>query len=258
MTNPHGGYGWKRSLPDIRDQPFTAALMARLPTTVPAHRDDRGTKYMPPVYNQGQTSSCTGNGSGGALHYMRRKQGLSEFQPSRSFIYYNGRVGEDPITDNGSQVRSVIKGLAQYGACSEAEWAFDPTHINDKPADKCFFDAKTDLVTGYAAVPQDIDAIRACISSDTPVVFGFTVYPQFESDAMSRSGMMEMPGDSDAPLGGHCVLACGYSDNSKVVICRNSWGPDWGDGGFFYMGYDYVINSGLAADFWQIDVVTGR
>jgi hypothetical protein len=26
MTNPHGGYGWRRSLPDHRDAPFTAAL----------------------------------------------------------------------------------------------------------------------------------------------------------------------------------------------------------------------------------------
>jgi hypothetical protein len=26
MTNPHGGYGWRRSLPDYRDAPFTVAL----------------------------------------------------------------------------------------------------------------------------------------------------------------------------------------------------------------------------------------
>src|ERR1700682_1791556 len=133
MTSLHGGYGWKRSLPDFRDQPFTAALRARLSKTLPAHRDDRGTAFMPPVYNQGQTSSCCGNGTAGALHYMRRKQGLAEFAPSRMFIYWNGRDLEGSANvDGGAQVRDVIKATAALGACSEAEWTFDPAHINTR------------------------------------------------------------------------------------------------------------------------------
>jgi C1A family cysteine protease len=259
MTNPHGGYGWRRSLPDHRDAPFTAALMARLPTTLPAHRDDRGTKYMPPVYNQGQTSSCTGNGTAGALQYMRRKQGLADFVPSRMFIYYNGRAIDGTTSfDGGSQVRNVIKAVATQGACDETEWPFRTDQINMRPADKCYFDARTDLVTGYAAVPQNIDPFRACISDDKPIVFGFMVYSQFESDAMAQSGMLEMPDENAAPIGAHCVLACGFSDRSKVIICRNSWGKTWGDDGYFYMPYNYIVNPGLAADFWQIDLVTGR
>ena len=249
------GTGWKPQLPDIHDKVLSAARFGG--AVIPAHRDDRAS--MPPVYNQKNTNSCTGQGTAGALQYMRRKQGLEDFIPSRMFIYYNGRAMDGSQGfDGGSQVRNVIKSVATSGACSETDWTFDTSHINSRPTDKCYTDAKTDLVTSYAAVPQDIDAIRACLAHDIPIVFGFSIYSQFESDAMAQSGMLEMPGTFSIQLGGHCVVACGYSDKSKVVICRNSYGSDWGDKGYFYVPYSYVCNPGLAADFWQIDVVAGK
>ena len=255
QTLINGGTGWQRSLPDIRDKVLTAERFGSAP--IPSHRDDRAA--MPPVYNQLRTNSCCGNGTAGALQYMRRKEGLEDFIPSRMFIYYNGRAMDGSEGhDGGSQVRNVIKSVATSGACAETEWTFDTNHINSKPTDKCYYDAKTDLVTSYASVPQDIDAIRACIANDIPVVFGFSIYSQFESDAMAQTGMLEMPGPFSIQLGGHCVVACGYSDKSKVVIVRNSWGKSWGDSGYMYFPYDYLVNPRLCADFWQIDVVTGK
>ena len=47
---------------------------------------------MPPVYDQGQLGSCTGNAIAGAMEYERDRQGLSDFVPSRLFIYYNERA----------------------------------------------------------------------------------------------------------------------------------------------------------------------
>ena len=52
-------------------------------------------------------------------------------------------------------------------------------------------------------------------------------------------------------LGGHAVVAVGYDDFKACLIVRNSWGPSWGDKGYFYLPYDYITPS-FAADFWQI------
>lgn len=30
---------------------------------------------------------------------------------------------------------------------------------------------------------------------------------------------------------GHAVVMVGYDESQRVWIMRNSWGPDWGDGG---------------------------
>ena len=39
----------------------------------------------------------------------------------------------------------------------------------------------------------------------------------------------------------------------NVFIVRNSWGADWGDNGYCYMPYDYVMNPDLnLGDCWMI------
>ena len=37
--------------------------------------------------------------------------------------------------------------------------------------------------------------------------------------------------------GGHCVEIVGYNDAQGCWICKNSWGTNWGEGGFFRIAY---------------------
>lgn len=39
------------------------------------------------------------------------------------------------------------------------------------------------------------------------------------------------------------MLCVGYSDPDRIFIVRNSWGNDWGDNGYCYIPYDYLMNS---------------
>jgi C1A family cysteine protease len=62
-----------------------------------------------------------------------------------------------------------------------------------------------------------------------------------------------MPTPGDQKLGGHAVLIVGYDDTKKCLIVRNSWGENWGDKGYFYLPYQFVIN-GFAFDFWELEL----
>ncbi len=97
--------------------------------------------------------------------------------------------------------------------------------------------------------------MKGCLASGYPFVFGFTVYPSFESDEVARSGIVPIPGASEQTLGGHAVLAVGYDDTKNMFIVRNSWGSGWGLAGYFYMPYAYLLDNNLANDFWTIRVV---
>jgi C1A family cysteine protease len=81
------------------------------------------------------------------------------------------------------------------------------------------------------------------------------VYDSFESPEVASTGEVPMPGADEQLRGGHAVLAVGYDDSTQRFLVRNSWGDQWGDGGYFTMPYEYLTNPDLAQDFWAIYVV---
>ena len=46
-----------------------------------------------------------------------------------------------------------------------------------------------------------------------------------------------------------------YDQGQLFFECRNSWGEDWADHGYFWMPASYVTSSNLAQDFWVIEQV---
>ena len=248
-------YGWIPDLPDARDHLY-AAPPATL-SALPPKKDLR--PQCPPVYDQGQLGSCTGNGVAAAVEFDQRKQRKKVFTPSRLFIYYNERAIEGNIPqDSGAQVRDGIKSVATVGAPAETLW---PYHINkfaDRPPRTVYAAAKRDLVASYARVSQSLSQMQGCLADGYPFVFGFTVYDSFEGAKVARTGIVPMPHSGEKVAGGHCVVAVGYDDAKRVFIIRNSWGKGWGMKGYCTMPYEYLLNSHLASDFWTIRTIAQK
>jgi len=243
-------YGWKPQLPDYRDYDFKVVEKIVLPTSV-----DLRSK-MPPVYDQGQLGSCTANAIAGALEYALMKEAMTDFVPSRLFIYYNERVIEKTVnTDSGANIRDGIKSVNKQGVCPETEWPYIIGEFNKKPLSKCYKDAKKDLVKTYAAVAQNLINMKTCLAMGYPFVFGFSVYSSFESDTVAKTGILNLPVEGESLMGGHAVVGVGYDDGLQRFIVRNSWGANWGQEGYFTIPYDYLTNIKLASDFWQIDLI---
>lgn len=250
MAHVDKGYGWRPDFPDGRDLLYGAP--PRRLEELPEQVDLR--EHCPPVYDQGQLRSCTANAIAAALEFDQIKQGVQEqFVPSRLFIYYNERAMEGTIeSDPGAGIRDGIKSVVAQGACKEATWPYDTSRFREKPSDTSYTEAVDYQALRYLRLTQSLMQLKGCLAEGFPFVFGFSVFSNFDTAETRETGHLTMPPADPEPPTGHAVLAVGYDEQNQWFIVRNSWGSDWGLGGYFTMPYPYLLQASLASDFWTI------
>ena len=245
-------YGWIPDLPDKRDFAYSApgAVVGDLPPKVDLR------PACPPVFSQNELGSCTANAIGAAHMFNQMKQGSKVMTPSRLFIYYGEREMEGTVgVDSGAQIRDGIKVVAEKGTCDETEWPYVIPKFRDRPTDECYRLALDHQAVMYSRIAQDLNQMKGCLASGFPFVFGFTVYNNFETQEVAKTGVLGMPGKGERALGGHAVMCVGYDAPANSFVVQNSWGTDWGQAGFFTIPFSYLLDSDLAADFWTIRMV---
>lgn len=207
-----------------------------------------------PIQNQDQLGCCTGFAIVGALEYDENKQSESFVKLSELFVYFNERDFEGDIDqDGGAMIRDGIKLIAKFGVCQEALWPYNEARFKDRPSLEAFQDGLNHRALAYKRVIVDQANFEHALAAGFPIVMGITVFESFESDAVAANGLVPMPdAQHEECMGGHAVLAVGYDRIKRLVKVRNSWGPDWGDRGYFYLPYEFMFDSGLVSDAWTV------
>jgi C1A family cysteine protease len=106
-----------------------------------------------------------------------------------------------------------------------------------------------------------LERIKTNLASGLSSMFGFTV-----DSSISQAGQsvaIPFPTGGEKIEGGHAVVAAGYDDNKIIkntnprsvatrgaLLIRNSWGRGWGQAGYGWLPYEYVLR-GLAVDWWS-------
>lgn len=244
--------GWQQDAAGVVDRSFSALKVFRA-GKIAASSDL--SKLMPPIYDQGQTGSCTGNGVAAILDYARAKQrGASWIFPSRLFIYYEERVLEGTVNqDAGAQIRHGIDVITDIGACKESTWPYIESRFAVKPSSKSYVEAVSyQALHGYKVDFTDKRSIRIALTSGFPVVFGALLYPGIDKITY-RNATLEMPRKGERTVGGHCMVIVGHDNAKQLYKVRNSWGVAWGRDGHFWIPYDYIHSQKICGDFWVID-----
>lgn len=251
-TKQNRGFGWIPDLPDHRDLPY--AVTREAVTAVKPKVDLASSQNMPKeIWDQGEIGSCTAHGVGLCYAYTAKKDGHWVGVPSRLWIYYQERDMEGTVNyDSGAYVRDGLKVLANLGVPPESKWGYDIQRFTEKPPQDAYDSAEKHHALRYYSVNQDSTSLRTCLSESYPVTFGFTVYDNFYD--IGSDGVLTLPGPKDSVVGGHCVAIVGYDDSTQLFKCRNSWGSSWGDQGYFYMPYAYILDSNLSDDFWTVRI----
>ena len=246
-----GKYQWKpgKGNPSAVPYQLNESIQASLPATVDLRQ------YCSPIDDQSNLGSCTGNAIAGAIDLLDRKTHNLQTRVSRLFIYYYERLIENDVNyDAGAYIHDGITVGRIYGAPQETLWPYNISAYRVKPSTAAINDAARRKVTQYQSV-ANFTAMKNALASGYPVIVGFTVYSSFEGSANNNTGMMPYPNTrTEQVLGGHAVCAVGYNDTlgGGRFICRNSWGTNWGDRGYFYMPYQVIQNTSMSSDFWAI------
>ncbi len=242
--------GYKFAKPNPKAKAYSSKLKSdKLPPAVDLR------PFMTKVEDQGQTNSCTANAVVGAYEYLFKRFKKQNYDISRMFVYYNARVkGGGDIADEGSVIQYAMECLKKAGACSEATWKFKKEIVNKKPHKESYSEGKKFLVDEIMSVPVKLKAWKKTLADGYPIVFGTTLYKSFDK-AAENGGVVPMPSPKEAGRkshGGHAMLCVGYSDEDKMFIIRNSWGESWGEEGYCYIPYNYLMNEKWTGDCWII------
>jgi C1A family cysteine protease len=204
---------------------------------------------LPSIIDQGELGACVTN----AFFYCVNKQTNKTVNLSRLFLYALCRcVDYTPLNqDDGTTIRTACKSINQYGVCKENIYPYVTSKYMNLPPLNVFNSSKKFKKFIYTFINQDLASIKNCLyTNNTPIIFGFMVYSSFMTIDVANTGVVPQPNTSNETLeGGHCMCIVGYNDTTQQFKCANSWGTSWGQSGYCYLPYSYILDSNLASDF---------
>ena len=241
--NPH--YRVRADLPDWRDLPYHPQGNPLRPVV------DLRT-WASPVEDQEHLGACTGNAVVGAYELLMNRERPQDFRDlSRLFVYYNARLLEEDVAqDVGAEIRDAVRAARQYGLCLESIWPYNIQNFAVTPSTTSYEDAQHRTIRNYYRVSTLEDALDA-LNNNWPIVFSLRVYDGFEA-LDDGDSLVPTPGATDQPIGGHAMVMVGYDLAQQRVLCRNSFGRDWCQGGYCWITFDYVRNEVM--DMWIFDI----
>ena len=268
--------GWLADLPDFRDyrrdheeiRPQLEQTDAAEPAEgLPSQIDLRD--WCPPIENQGKLGSCTANAGVGLIEYFERRARNEHLDASRLFLYKATRNLMKAVGDTGAHLRSTMGAMRLFGVPPEEYWPYRIRNFDQEPPAFCYsFAANYRAVRFYRLDPpgvgieEIIASIKTNLASGLPSMFGFTVFTSIAQ--ADETGEIPYPTEKEKIEGGHAVVAVGYDDDKVIAnnrrkdndsqgafLIRNSWGTSWGDKGYGWLPYQYVLDT-LAIDWWVL------
>lgn len=254
---------WHRDNADMRDYTTTHDEVVKL--LIDLKRNSQKPKrvdwrdFLDDIEDQQSTRAGTAFACADLLKYFERRSSGKIIEPSKLFIYKTTRRLLNWSGDSGAKLRTCWQAIVRCGVPCEEHWPFVVENLDREPDAFSYSSAMDFSTVRYVRLNDEekgndetLETLKAYLAGGFPFVFGFSVSKQLMSTADIGA-----PTSFDRINGGKAAMAVGYDDDRRyrsyrgAFLIRNSWGKEWGEDGYGWIPYAYVLK-GLAADFWTI------
>jgi pimeloyl-ACP methyl ester carboxylesterase len=250
---------------DFRDRLYSPPLRSLPPLWPPRDIIERNLEsYKDYILDQGTEGACTGFGLAAVINFIywsgwrekllaaakgQEAKLLKERPPlvSAPMLYHNARLYDEWEGSDyeGSSCRGAMKGWHKHGVCENGLWK---KGARMQPDDWRHDAARRPLGAYYRVDARSIADMQAALFEVRSVYCSATVHEGWRepSDKSKIDGikLARIRFEKDT-IGGHAFALIGYT--SEGFIVQNSWGPDWGTGGFALLSYEDWIKNGFDA-----------
>jgi C1A family cysteine protease len=276
VTEPVGT-GWLPPVPDMRDyteyHEEIKLFNQKLKLTNGKQKQSAGAdlrECCSPVENQLSLGSCTAHAGIGIAEYFEKRAFGKHMEGSRLFLYKTTRNLMQETGDTGAWLRNVMGALVLCGVPDEKHWPYKVEDFDKEPGSFIYSIADDyrsmkyfchDPLSKNIPAATVLDSVKKYLSAGIPSMFGFWGFPSFNNTNIP--GGIPYPCQGESAQWGHAIVAVGYDDNKKIkntkcnketkgaLLIRNSWGEEWGENGYGWLPYDYVLYR-VAQDFWSL------
>ena len=200
-----------------------------------------------PIRNQGSLGSCTAFAVVSVYEHIVKRNQKKEIDLSELFAYQSARrrmSEERRENGEGTSIYDMVTGMGEDGICLETLHPYVVENLPE-PSEEAKADAQGRKITKALNVERNLQDLKSALSQGYPVIISLRL---FESFASSPTGFVPHPSKDERQHedhSSHAMVICGYSDNEKVFIVRNSWGTTFGDKGYCYIPYSYITDPEL-------------
>lgn len=220
--------------------------------------------WCPPIKNQKPLNSCTACAAIDLVEYFQNRTHDEYTNASVLFLYKVARKLMHREGDVGASIRETMKAMVLFGIPPKEYWPYEPSKIDEEPSGFCYSYAQNYQTIQYfrldtpgLRVSDLLAQIKMTLVAGLPSMFGLTIYSSIYEDVNYKRGYIPIPKPKDNVEGGHAVVAVGYDDSKTIgdsvgaLLIRNSWGTNWGEQGYGWLPYDYILK-GLTSDWWSL------
>ncbi len=201
-------------------------------------RNHEGNDWTTSIKDQGKCGSCYAFGIYAAMESrikIKNNKPNLYIDLSEQFMISCGTDWVSGISGcEGAYLSSILYFIETYGAIPESCFPYESGNGNvPLCSDKCQdWEDFIIAIEDWGSISPSQSSIKNALIQYGPLATGIEVYENFPSYS---NGIYEPSGPF---LGYHLVTIVGYNDDPGYWICKNSWGPDWGENGWFKIKFD--------------------